>query len=154
MAYAIGLNSGSSFDGVDAVLIEINQAEDGSVLPPKYIDALSIDWPEDIQQQVLAAFDDTLGIFKLTRLNYVCGAVFAQAASELMKKHNLTGKDIDVIGYDGQTVGAGHVPDDQRFEALLAGVGGHTASSASTSSASPASSTPSSKASTSMPSGS
>lgn len=87
MAYAIGLNSGSSFDGVDAVLIEINQAEDGSVLPPKYIDALSIDWPEDIQQQVLAAFDDTLGIFKLTRLNYVCGAVFAQAASELMKKH-------------------------------------------------------------------
>ena len=86
MAYAIGLNSGSSFDGVDAVLIEINQAEDGSVLPPKYIDALSIDWPEDIQQQVLAAFDDTLGIFKLTRLNYVCGAVFAQAASELMKK--------------------------------------------------------------------
>ena len=104
MAYAIGLNSGSSFDGVDAVLIEINQAEDGSVLPPKYIDALSIDWPEDIQQQVLAAFDDTLGIFKLTRLNYVCGAVFAQAASELMKKHNLTGKDIDVIGYDGQTI--------------------------------------------------
>ncbi len=94
MAYAIGLNSGSSFDGVDAVLIEINQAEDGSVLPPKYIDALSIDWPEDIQQQVLAAFDDTLGIFKLTRLNYVCGAVFAQAASELMKKHNLTGRDI------------------------------------------------------------
>ena len=34
----------------------------------------------------------------------VCGAVFAQAASELMKKHNLTGKDIDVIGYDGQTI--------------------------------------------------
>ena len=104
MPYAIGLNSGSSFDGVDAVLIEINQAEDGSVLPPKYIDALSIDWPEDIQQQVLAAFDDTLGIFKLTRLNYVCGAVFAQAATELMKKHGLTGNDIDVIGYDGQTV--------------------------------------------------
>ncbi len=104
MAYAIGLNSGSSFDGVDAVLIEINQADDGSVLPPKYIDALSIDWPEDIQQQVLAAFDDTLGIFKLTRLNYVCGAVFAQAASELMKKHDLTGEDIDVIGYDGQTI--------------------------------------------------
>lgn len=104
MAYAIGLNSGSSFDGVDAVLIEINQADDGSVLPPKYIDALSIDWPEDIQQQVLAAFDDTLGIFKLTRLNYVCGAVFAQAASELMKKHDLAGEDIDVIGYDGQTI--------------------------------------------------
>ena len=35
MAYAIGLNSGSSFDGVDAVLIEINQAEEGSVEPPK-----------------------------------------------------------------------------------------------------------------------
>lgn len=104
MPYAIGLNSGSSFDGVDAVLIKIEQASDGSVLPPTFIDALSIDWPEDIQTQVLAAFDNKLGIFELTRLNYVCGAVFAQAALQLMNKHNLTGQDLDVIGYDGQTI--------------------------------------------------
>lgn len=104
MTYAIGLNSGSSFDGIDAVLIDIDQAEDGSVLPPKYIDGLSIDWPESLQDEVLAAFNNTLDIFKLTRLNYECGAMFAQAAVQLMEKHHLSGKEIDVIGYDGQTV--------------------------------------------------
>lgn len=104
MALAIGLNSGSSFDGVDAVLIEIEQDAEGKVLPPKYIDGLSIDWPEDVAKKVLAAFADELGVFELTRLNYTCGAVFAEAAVELMKKHGLGAGDVDVIGYDGQTI--------------------------------------------------
>lgn len=104
MPYVIGLNSGSSFDGVDAVLVEIDLAADGQVAPPRYVDALSIDWPQDVQKQVLAAFADELGIFALTRLNYVCGAVFAQAAREIMARHSLSGSDVDVIGYDGQTV--------------------------------------------------
>ncbi|HEY0188486.1 MAG TPA: anhydro-N-acetylmuramic acid kinase [Cellulomonas sp.] len=104
MPYAIGLNSGSSFDGVDAVLVELDLAADGQVAPPRYVDALSIDWPQEVQQQVLAAFADDLGIFALTRLNYVCGAVFAQAAREIMARHALTGADVDVIGFDGQTV--------------------------------------------------
>ncbi len=39
-------------------------------------------------------------------------------------------------GSDGETIHAGHVPHDERFEALLAGVGGHATASSSAASAS------------------
>lgn len=101
---AIGLNSGSSFDGVDAVLVEISFGEDDQLNPPKYIDGISLEWPEEIQESVLSAFSNTLTLFELTRLNYTVGAVFAQAATELMSKHGLVPEDVAVIGFDGQTV--------------------------------------------------
>lgn len=104
MAYAVGLNSGSSFDGVDAVLVELNTDDDGFVTAPRFVDAISMDWPEEVGKQVLAAFSNELSLFELTRLNYVVGGVFAEAALAVMGRQGLTGTDIDVIGYDGQTV--------------------------------------------------
>lgn len=102
--YAIGLNSGSSFDGVDAVLIDIDFGEDGQLTPPRFIDGISVDWPEDVGQDVLAAFANDLSIFELTRLNYVVGAIFADAARRLMDAHSLSPEQVTVIGYDGQTI--------------------------------------------------
>jgi anhydro-N-acetylmuramic acid kinase len=104
LAYAIGLNSGSSFDGVDAVLVDISFGSDGQIAPPKYIDGISLDWPSEVQDKVLDAFSNKLSLFELTRLNYVVGAVFAEAAKTLMTKHGLSPAQVAVIGYDGQTV--------------------------------------------------
>lgn len=104
MSYAIGLNSGSSFDGVDAVLVELDEGSDGQVTAPRYVDGISVEWPGDIQDQVLSAFSNKLSIFELTRLNYVVGAVFGEAALQLMAKCGLSPQDVDVIGYDGQTI--------------------------------------------------
>lgn len=104
MSYAIGLNSGSSFDGVDAVLVELNEGPDGQVARPRYVDGISLEWPVDIQEQVLSAFGNELSIFELTRLNYVVGAVFGEAAQQIMAKHDLSPEEVDVIGYDGQTI--------------------------------------------------
>lgn len=115
--YALGLNSGSSFDGVDAVLIEIEFGQDGQLAPPRYVDGISLDWPEEVQSDVLAAFSNRLSLFDLTRLNYVVGAVFAQAARALMDKHGLAPEDLTVIGYDGQTVYQ-EPPEHQRMRRL------------------------------------
>lgn len=104
MPYAIGLNSGSSFDGVDAVLIELSTGEDGFIAPPRFVEAISLDWPEEVQPQVLAAFSNDLSLFELTRLNYVVGGVFAEAATTLLARCSITAADVAVLGYDGQTV--------------------------------------------------
>lgn len=104
MVYIIGLNSGSSFDGVDAVLCEISLADDGHPDRPKYVDGLTIDWPLELQPLILRAFNNDLSIFEMTRLNYVAGALYAEAANTLMTKNNVKPQDIDVIGYDGQTI--------------------------------------------------
>ncbi|KAJ0109371.1 uncharacterized protein J7T55_000296 [Diaporthe amygdali] len=104
MPYIIGLNSGSSFDGVDAVLCTIDFAPDGHPARPVYIDSLTVDWPEALQEQVLSAFNNSLTIFELCRLNYAAGAVYAEAANALIKKAGLKPEDVEVIGYDGQTI--------------------------------------------------
>ena len=77
---ALGLNSGSSFDGIDAVLVEIDTGADGLLKRPRFIDGKSVDWPKRIAEQVLAAFENKLSIFELCRLNYVAGALYAEAA--------------------------------------------------------------------------
>lgn len=104
MPYILGLNSGSSFDGVDAVLCTIELADDGHPSRPKFVDALTVDWPAELQPLILRAFNNDLTLFEMTRLNYVAGAVYAEAANSLLEKAGLKPEDIDVIGYDGQTV--------------------------------------------------
>lgn len=104
MPYIIGLNSGSSFDGVDAVLCTIDIAADAHPSRPKYVDSLTIDWPEDLAPSILKAFDNKLTIFEMTRLNYAAGAVYAEAVNQLLQKAGLQSEDIEVIGYDGQTI--------------------------------------------------
>lgn len=104
MPYILGLNSGSSFDGVDAVLCTIDIAEDGHPTRPKYVDAVTVDWPLELQPLILRAFNNELSIFEMTRLNYAAGALYAEAAKSLLAQAGLRAEDIDVIGYDGQTI--------------------------------------------------
>lgn len=104
MALVIGMNSGSSFDGIDAVLVELAIGVDGHPTRPRFLKGISLDWPEDVRLQVLKAFQNELSIFELTRLNYVVGAVYAETASELMREANVTSEDVTLIGVDGQTI--------------------------------------------------
>ena len=101
---ALGLNSGSSFDGIDAVLVDIGVGEDGLLQRPRFIAGKSVDWPKRVADQVLAAFENKLTIFELCRLNYVAGALYAEAARSLMRETDTTPEALSVIGFDGQTI--------------------------------------------------
>lgn len=104
MSYIVGLNSGSSFDGVDAVLCEISLSQDGHPSKPTYITGLTLDWPAALETLILRAFDNKLTIFEMTRLNYTAGALYAQAVNDLLKKAGVKPEDVFVVGYDGQTI--------------------------------------------------
>ncbi|EXJ74468.1 anhydro-N-acetylmuramic acid kinase [Cladophialophora psammophila CBS 110553] len=104
MPYIIGLNSGSSFDGIDAVLCSIDIAPDGHPDRPKYIDGISEPWPEELQPDVLKAFSNELPLFDLCRLNYAAGAAYADITNKLLDKVGMRPEEIDVVGYDGQTI--------------------------------------------------
>jgi anhydro-N-acetylmuramic acid kinase len=95
------LNSGSSFDGIDAVLVDIEIGEDGLLKRPRFIAAKTVAWPEKIADQVLASFENKLSIFELCRLNYVAGALYAEAARSLMRETRASPEDLTVIGFDG-----------------------------------------------------
>ena len=85
MTLVIGLNSGSSFDGIDVVLVEINNGPDGYPSRPKFIMGRSYDWPEAVAQIVLRSFENKITLFEFNRLNYLAGAVYAECARKLMK---------------------------------------------------------------------
>jgi anhydro-N-acetylmuramic acid kinase len=104
MVKVIGLNSGSSFDGIDVVLVEIENGPDGYPARPTFIAGRSYDWPEAVGEIVLRSFENKITIFELNRLNYLAGAVYAQSARAFMQEHGLKPGDVEVIGYDGQTI--------------------------------------------------
>jgi anhydro-N-acetylmuramic acid kinase len=122
MALVMGMNSGSSFDGIDVVLAEIGQAADGHPARPVFIDALSRPWPPKVQELVLKAFANELSVFELTRLHYVAGAVYAEAAQALLDKRGLGPAEVEVIGVDGQTIYQ-EPPDHEQMAALPADAG-------------------------------
>jgi anhydro-N-acetylmuramic acid kinase len=104
MVKVIGLNSGSSFDGIDVVLVEIENGADGYPARPRFIAGNSYDWPKPVAEMVLRAFENQISLFEFNRLNYLAGAVYAESARAFMREQNLQARDVEVIGYDGQTI--------------------------------------------------
>lgn len=104
MVKVIGLNSGSSFDGIDVVLVELENGPDGYPTRPRFIAGNSYAWPDPVAEQVLRSFENKISLFELNRLNYLAGAVYAQSARAFMREQNLKPGDVEVIGFDGQTI--------------------------------------------------
>jgi anhydro-N-acetylmuramic acid kinase len=104
MALVLGLNSGSSFDGIDVVLVEIDNGPDGYPARPRFIAGNTYDWPKEIAEIVLRAFENKITIFELTRLNYLAGAVYAESGRSLMRETEVKPGELEVIGFDGQTI--------------------------------------------------
>jgi anhydro-N-acetylmuramic acid kinase len=104
MTLVIGLNSGSSFDGIDVVLVEILDGEDGYPARPRFILGKSYDWPQAVAEIVLRSFENKITLFEFNRLNYLAGAVYAECARKLMREAKLEPGDVEVIGYEGQTI--------------------------------------------------
>lgn len=104
MPLAIGLNSGSSFDGIDVVLIDIPLDSDGYPKRPVFKSGKSYAWPKVVAEKVIRSFENKLSVFELCRLNYEIGAVFAECIQNFMDEENITDSDVEVIGYDAQTI--------------------------------------------------
>lgn len=78
MDLIMGMNSGSSFDGIDVILAETEMAEDGFPKAPRFICGGSYEWPKEVADIVQDAFVNKVDMVGLNRLNYLCGAVFQE----------------------------------------------------------------------------
>lgn len=104
MDLIMGMNSGSSFDGIDVILAETEMAEDGFPKAPRFICGGSYEWPKEVADIVQDAFVNKVDMVGLNRLNYLCGAVFAEKAAQFMKENNIDSRNIKVLGLDTQTI--------------------------------------------------
>jgi len=120
----IGLNSGTSMDGVDAAVFRIiplrssGREGNGSSLTQRFdvemIEAIVYPFEDEFRkkmQSLIGSGNTTLE--EVCRLNGALGEVFAQAALAVMKKAGLTRTDVDLIGSHGQTIW--HAPETKVF---------------------------------------
>ncbi len=100
---AIGLMSGTSLDGVDCVLCEIEGVDESTQL--KQLDFLTMPFEKDLKEKLLNLLSthQTSTRF-ISSLNFELGHFFAKATLKLIKKNHCDPKDIAYIASHGQTI--------------------------------------------------
>lgn len=104
----IGLNSGTSADGIDAALLRFNGSGPGVQF--KLLAFEHYSYPAEIRTQLLRASLPGQGtVDQICRLNVAVGECFAQAALALAAAAGIAAAEIDLIGSHGQTIH--HLPN-------------------------------------------
>lgn len=105
MAYAIGLMSGTSLDGCDAALVEI----DGGAV--RQLGFVSLPMPEGLKARILdCCSPERSNVALICSVNVELGRWFAQAALDVAEAAGIPMADVEVIGSHGQTIW--HIPQD------------------------------------------
>lgn len=103
--YYIGLMSGTSMDGVDAVLVDFQSEQ------PIVVATHSENIPPELLKNLhLLANPKTSDINLLGESDKFCGELFAKSVNNLLKKANVSSEKIIAIGSHGQTVR--HMPNN------------------------------------------
>lgn len=103
----VGLMSGTSGDGVDAVLADIRGSGQSLTVKPRSF--VSCAYPADLQQRILAASSRGT-VAEICHLNVVLGEWFAKAALRVITQAGLAPDKVELIGSHGQTIH--HLPND------------------------------------------
>lgn len=100
MALYIGLMSGTSLDGVDSVLVDINAHE------ITQHSAATTSMPNELRGEILALIDsaDNVSLNRLGRLDAWLGEWFADAVLDLLSKASCRAYSVHAIGSHGQTL--------------------------------------------------
>lgn len=94
--FALGLMSGTSADGVSAVLVTFEKNKF------KLIDYETFSYSKNIREKILNSARLTTP--EISSLNFRLGYLFAESALKLIKKNKIEPKKISVIGSHGQTI--------------------------------------------------
>lgn len=99
----VGLMSGTSADGIDAALVELDGAPPS--LNVKLIKHLTIDYELALRAEIFACFrPETSGVDRICRLNVSLGEAYAAAVLAVIAAAGLTPEQVDLVASHGQTV--------------------------------------------------
>ncbi|RLE55072.1 MAG: anhydro-N-acetylmuramic acid kinase [Candidatus Methanomethylicota archaeon] len=109
---AIGLMSGTSADGVSAVLVEV----EGNWIDTKFkiIGYKTYTYPQEVRRKIFELFKPETGtVDKICAMNFVLGKIFAEAALKIAEECGISIKEVDFIASHGQTIH--HLPGKNRI---------------------------------------
>lgn len=95
----IGVMSGTSLDGIDTALVEIDQGQ------VRLLASHQSPMPETLKQQVLAiCLGQATDLVTIGQIDHQLGVLYAQAVIALLDKSGYSAEQITAIGNHGQTV--------------------------------------------------
>lgn len=104
----VGLISGTSVDGIDAVLARISGSPEKPII--QQLAFQTYPYSAELRREILAvAGGDMRTPQALCKLDHAVGDAFAQAAQRLVRESKTKPEDIDLVGSHGQTIF--HDPD-------------------------------------------
>src|SRR3984885_7826259 len=100
MTLYVGLMSGTSIDGIDAPLLEVDDAG------TRLLGAICRDWPPAIQRRLRRLAEDYqhIGLVELGQLDTSAAGEFALAAEQLLQGNHVPPAAVPAVGSHGQTV--------------------------------------------------
>ncbi len=103
---AIGLISGTSIDGIDAVVVDISDdIQDNDAICIKVLGFATYPYPEGLRERILDISLPGCGsVENICHLNAYLGELFAKAAIQIAEEAGISLHKIDVIGSHGQTI--------------------------------------------------
>lgn len=105
--YCIGLMSGTSLDGVDAVLLDISGC--GFDTKVKQVDFQTYDLPEDIKVKIKeACLNLKASTALICSLNFELGYIFSKAVKDICASNNIKSEELGFVATHGQTIY--HIP--------------------------------------------
>ena len=108
----IGLMSGTSVDGIDASIAEIEGS--GTGMRMRQIDFITVPFPEGFKELVLRnSQTGTSDVADIARLNFLIAQLYADTVRRLCSHAGVKTRDVDLIGSHGQTIH--HLPRPERM---------------------------------------
>ena len=108
--YAVGLMSGTSLDGIDAVLCEVLNSSINTKV--KQLAFCTIDIPENIKDKIRLCCENKASVELVCSLNFELGELFALAAKKVCEKVKINTSQLEFIASHGQTIY--HIPQAKK----------------------------------------
>lgn len=102
-AVCLGLMAGTSLDGIDVAICQIDGHATAAVVTTLAFE--TVPYPAAVRDELLALYQSpTNAVARVCAMNVVVGRCFGDAARQVMDAAGITGEQVEVIGSHGQTV--------------------------------------------------
>lgn len=111
---AVGIMSGTSMDGIDAVLAKISDDFSFEILGNH-----CLSYPIEVRNKLLQMANNNANTQDICFFDFVVGKLIAQCVNELLAKLNIKTEQVDFIASHGQTVF--HMPESKEIAGVKTG---------------------------------